>query len=82
MSTFIVTFVALLLVVVGMSVGVLMGRKPLKGSCGGVGAALREEDYVCDLCGNDESKCEEINAEKPTANVQADLSYDASNKAQ
>lgn len=37
-----------------------MGRKPIAGSCGGVGAALGEEDYVCELCGGDEAKCEEL----------------------
>ena len=45
-----------------MSVGVLMGRKPISGSCGGVGSALGDDDYVCDICGGDESKCEEQNA--------------------
>lgn len=36
MQIFFITLVFLLLVVIAMSVGVLMGRKPLKGSCGGV----------------------------------------------
>lgn len=95
MSTLVITFVALVLVIVGMSIGVMMGRQPLKGSCGGVGKALGEEDYVCDLCGNDESKCEEINAnnpellkqsaeqnqqEKQRSVSQSDLAYDASKK--
>jgi hypothetical protein len=50
-----------MLIMVGMAVGVIMGRKPLKGSCGGVGAALGEKDYTCDLCGGDPNKCDEIN---------------------
>jgi hypothetical protein len=54
----------MLLVVVGMALGVIFSNKPLKGSCGGVGKALQEEDYVCDLCGNDENKCDEINAQE------------------
>ena len=45
-----------------MAVGVLMGRKPITGSCGGIGAALGEVDYECELCGGDEAKCEAINA--------------------
>ena len=36
-----------------------MGRKPISGSCGGVGAALGEENYTCDICGDDPNKCEE-----------------------
>ena len=47
------------LLVAAMSVGVLMGGKPISGSCGGVGAALGEENYTCDICGDDPNKCEE-----------------------
>jgi len=62
MTTLLAALAIMLIFVVLMSVGVLFGRKPLKGSCGGMGAALGEKDYVCDLCGDDESKCEEIKA--------------------
>jgi len=69
-------FVVLALIMVGMAIGVIMGKKPLKGSCGGVGAALGETDYVCDLCGDDSNKCDEISQgdAKSTSN---DLAYDA-----
>lgn len=53
-----VALVVILTIVAAMAVGVLMGRKPLQGSCGGVGAALGEPNYECDICGGDESKCE------------------------
>ncbi|MEH6617299.1 MAG: (Na+)-NQR maturation NqrM [Porticoccus sp.] len=69
-------FVVLLLIMAGMAIGVIMGRKPLKGSCGGVGAALGEKDYTCDLCGGDPNKCEEISQEYPE-NKANDLAYDA-----
>ena len=36
MTTFIATFVILLLVVAGMAIGVLLGRPAIKGSCGGL----------------------------------------------
>ena len=49
----------------GMAVGVLLGRKPISGSCGGVGAALGEKDYSCDICGGDIKKCEDSNSERP-----------------
>jgi hypothetical protein len=36
MSLFLVTFVVMGLAVFGMAVGVLAGRSPIKGSCGGL----------------------------------------------
>jgi uncharacterized protein len=78
MAMMLVTLFVMLLVVTAMSVGVIFGRKPIAGSCGGVGKALNEEDYVCELCGNDENKCSEINAEPTALEVQQDLSYEVS----
>lgn len=60
MALFIVSFLVLLSMVSLMAIGVMFGRKPIAGSCGGVGAALGEKDYVCELCGGDESKCEDL----------------------
>ncbi|MCK9563608.1 MAG: (Na+)-NQR maturation NqrM [Bacteroidales bacterium] len=73
MIEFVITLGVLLLVVVGMSVGVIMGRKPIKGSCGGIGAALGEKDYVCEICGNDPAKCDEPPESAPAKS----LAYDA-----
>jgi hypothetical protein len=42
-----------------MAIGVLMGKKPIAGSCGGVAAALGEKDYTCEICGDDPNKCDE-----------------------
>ncbi len=78
MGMVLVSLLVMLLVVAGMSIGVLFGRQPLKGSCGGVGAALGEKDYVCDLCGNDEIKCKEINDRQQAGLPVDDLAYDAS----
>lgn len=72
MTTVFAALVLLLLVVAGMAVGVMFGRKPLAGSCGGVGKALGEKEYVCDVCGGDESKCDS----KQAAIVEAKLGYE------
>lgn len=74
MTTIILGFILLATVITIMSVGVLMGRKPISGSCGGVGAALGEKDYTCDLCGGDPKKCEEQNQ---TSSETSALAYDA-----
>ncbi len=74
MAIFLISFTVMALVIVAMSVGVLMGRKPISGSCGGVGAALGEKNYSCDICGGDESKCEE---QRNQGQVSSDLAYDA-----
>lgn len=59
MAEIILAVVMFGLLVGAMSIGVLMGGKPISGSCGGVGAALGETDYTCDICGNDPNKCDE-----------------------
>lgn len=60
MTTLLVTFLVLAIVVGIMSVGVLMGRKPVQGSCGG----LNNIDGLseCEICGGDRNKCDEVTA--------------------
>lgn len=57
MATVIASFVVLVLVVAGMAIGVIMGRKPLKGSCGGMSSGAANTG--CSLCGSNPNKCEE-----------------------
>ena len=64
MLTLFLAIALVILLIAGMAIGVIMGRKPLAGSCGGVGAALGEEDYECDLCGGDPKKCESIQGKR------------------
>ncbi len=77
METMILTFAALLLIVVAMSVGVLLGRKPIAGSCGGM--ASLGMDTVCDICGGDPNKCDE-EQERQGAVAPADLAYEVKAK--
>lgn len=60
MTTLLVTFLVLAFIVGIMSVGVLMGRKPVQGSCGGLNNidGLNE----CEICGGDRNKCDEVTA--------------------
>ncbi|MEK9576010.1 MAG: (Na+)-NQR maturation NqrM [Halieaceae bacterium] len=53
---YVLTFLAFALVVGAMSVGVMAGRDPIKGSCGGIGAL--GIDQSCDICGGDPQRCE------------------------
>ena len=59
MAELLLTLVILGLIIAAMAVGVIFQDKPITGSCGGVGAALGEEDYTCDICGGDPNKCDE-----------------------
>ncbi len=77
MDTLIITFAALLLIVTAMSVGVLMGRKPISGSCGGMSAV--GIDTVCDICGGNPSKCDE-EQERQQTRVADDLGYEVKSK--
>lgn len=76
MDTLILTFVVLGIVIVGMSVGVLLGRKPIAGSCGGM-AALKM-DTACTICGGNPQKCEE--EQERQRDGADDLSYEVKAK--
>lgn len=59
MSIFIATFVIIAIAVIGMAIGVILGRPAIKGSCGGLnqiglagscsGACSSDEKEVCAL---------------------------------
>lgn len=57
-----VTFVVMLLAVGGLAIGVMLGRKPLAGSCGGIASLGIEKQ--CSLCGGNPQKCDELQQEK------------------
>ncbi len=56
MDTIIVAFFVMLGLVTAMAVGVIFGRKPIAGSCGGMKALGMEMD--CEVCGGDPEYCE------------------------
>lgn len=76
MLTIVLAFALMLLLVAGMSVGVLMGRKPISGSCGGMSSLGME--VACDICGGDKGKCEEEAKNGAAKQVSDDTFYDAS----
>ena len=56
MDTLIVAFFVMLGLVTAMAVGVIFGRNPIAGSCGGMKALGMEMD--CEVCGGDSEYCE------------------------
>ena len=80
MQTVILSFIVLILIVAGMAVGVLMGRKPIAGSCGGMTALGM--DVACDVCKGDPEVCEteqqkNFKADKMRQTQADDISYEA-----
>ncbi len=72
MTTFYFAAAAFLIVVAIMSVGVLCGRKPIQGSCGGLSALSKEVGRpLCEVCGGDPLKappgCGEFDKSEPSA---------------
>ncbi len=57
MTLFLISMLVIGLVIAGMAVGVLSGRPPIKGSCGGMGAL--GIDTACEICGGDPKRCDE-----------------------
>jgi len=75
---FLITFLVFGLVVAGMAVGVIMGRGPIKGSCGGMGAL--GIDTACDICGGDPKRCDEETRDGEVGRSNPELYYSVDNK--
>ncbi len=56
MIEFFLSFIVLCAVVLGMAIGVLKGRPPISGSCGGLNNL--GVDGACEICGGDPAKCD------------------------
>jgi hypothetical protein len=56
MTTVVLAFAVMLLVVSAMAIGVLFGRKPISGSCGGM--KTLGLDVGCEICGGNPDRCE------------------------
>lgn len=75
--TWLIVFFTMLLVVALMAIGVIMGRKPIAGSCGGIANLGIEKE--CSICGGSREKCEEVNR-APEASTPDALAYDATKR--
>ena len=76
METVIVAFFVMLALVGVMAVGVIFGRQPIAGSCGGMKALGLEME--CEVCGGDPQMCEKspfstAPADDPADSASADL---------
>ena len=61
MIEFLMTFFVFLSVLIIMAIGVIRGRPPIAGSCGGLNAM--GADGACEICGGNPSKCEKTDAD-------------------
>ena len=73
--TWLLVFVGMLLVLC-VACGVMLGRKPIAGSCGGIANLGIEKE--CSICGGVREKCEEVQREQNV--VPAKLAYDATKR--
>lgn len=75
MTLFLISALVIGLVIAGMAVGVIAGRAPIKGSCGGMGALGIET--TCELCGGDPQRCDEETRDGEVGKNNPELYYSA-----
>lgn len=59
-----IAFIVMLVVVAAMAVGVMAGRKPIAGSCGGIAILGLGEKEDCPFCGGDKANCKRKKGEE------------------
>lgn len=75
MTLFLISVLVIGLVIAGMAVGVMAGRQPIKGSCGGMGAL--GIDTACEICGGDPKRCDEETRDGEVGKTHPGLYYSA-----
>lgn len=75
MSLFLISVLVICLVMAAMAVGVMNGRAPIKGSCGGIGAL--GIDTACEICGGDPKRCDEETRDGEAGRKNPELYYSA-----
>ena len=75
MTLFLISFLVIGLVVAGMAIGVIAGREPIKGSCGGIGALGINQS--CEICGGDPGRCDEETRDGQAGKDKPNLYYPA-----
>jgi uncharacterized protein len=79
MAVFLISALVFALVIAAMAVGVMAGRAPIKGSCGGIGQL--GIDQSCTICGGDPQRCEtETRDAGKRSTGDSELFYSADNK--
>ena len=76
MSLFLIVFAVMLLLVAAMAVGVIFGRKPIAGTCGGLNNMTGGGS--CEICGGDPNRCDGDDAPAPKAD--SSLGFDATRR--
>jgi len=61
MIEFLLSFVFFVFIVAAMSIGVIRGREPISGTCGGLNRV--GISGACEICGGDTNKCDEFNGD-------------------
>ena len=78
MTVFLFSVLVIALVIGGMAIGVILGRPPIKGSCGGMGAL--GIDTACEICGGDPQRCDEETRDGAVGRDAPGLYYPADGK--
>ena len=84
MTIWLLVFGFMALIMGAMALGVIMGRKPIAGSCGGLNQIGMKDG--CDICGGKDEVCEEENRKRGGVRRRsdesrgADLGYDATRR--